>query len=63
MAAVERVSAEEARAAVTSGRGLLVCAYDNEAKCQANYIAEAISLQKLREIEGTIPKDREIIFY
>ena len=63
MAQVERISAEEARQNVQSGQALLVCAYDDEAKCGSMRLEGAITLSELRGMLPSLPKDREIILY
>jgi len=61
---VPRIEAREARAHLKNGIGaLLVCAYDNEAKCQEAMLEGAITLSQFRARAGLIPKDREVIFY
>jgi rhodanese-related sulfurtransferase len=59
---VERVSVEEARAAVEAGRALLVCAYD-DAKCARMRLDGSITLRELEQRAASLPKDQEIIFY
>ena len=58
-----RIDAEPARNEVHSGRGLLVCAYEEEEKCQKYRLSDALSLSQLQAQEMALPKDREIIFY
>lgn len=54
---------EAARRAVESGDALLVCAYENEAKCERLKLAGAISLASFERQAASVPRDREIIFY
>ncbi len=63
MATVERISAEDARRAVTSGRALLVCAYEDDAKCRQMALDGAISLSEFKSQEGGLGTEREIVFY
>jgi hypothetical protein len=63
MAEVPRISAEEARQRVQSGGALLVCAYDDEAKCGSMRLEAAIMMSELRERLPSLPKDQEIILY
>ena len=63
MAEIERVEAEEARRKVESGDALLVCAYDDEAKCGSMKLEGAITLGELREMVPSLAKDRDIILY
>jgi hypothetical protein len=63
MATVERIDPGEARRKVTSGQALLVCAYDDEAKCRQIALDGAISLAELGSRLASLPKDTELIFY
>jgi hypothetical protein len=63
MAEVERISAEEARRKVQSGQAVLVCAYEDEAKCGTMRLDGAITLGELRRTLPSLAKDREIILY
>ena len=60
---IERVSVDEARRKAERGEALLVCAYDDEEKCNRIRLDGSISLARLREMERTLPRDRELIFY
>jgi hypothetical protein len=63
MAEVERISVQEAREKVRSNAALLVCAYEDEQKCNTMKLEGAIPLARLESQAATLPKDREIIFY
>jgi hypothetical protein len=63
MAEVERISAEEARPKVQSGEAVLVCAYDDEAKCGSMKLEGAMTLGEFRRVMPSLAKDREIILY
>jgi rhodanese-related sulfurtransferase len=63
MAGIERISAEDARRKVQGGEALLVCAYDDEAKCGSMKLEGALTLREFRGTLPSLPKDREIIFY
>ena len=58
-----RISTQKARERVTSGQALLVCAYDNEKKFNANHLEGAISFADFRTRLLSLPKDQKIIFY
>jgi hypothetical protein len=60
---VERISPEDARREVEAGRAVLVCAYEDEARCRQLRLENAISLNELRRRIDTIPRDRTLIFY
>jgi len=63
MADVERISAEEARRRVDAKRALLVCAYEDEAKCGMINLEGSISLTSFQSRLASLPKSQEIIFY
>lgn len=63
MADVERISAEDARQKVQSGRALLVCAYDDEAKCGPIRLEGSITMTELRGMLSSLPKEKEIVLY
>lgn len=65
MAELKRVSVDDARKAVTSAasNALLVCGYDDEAKCKQVQLQGAINLQELKRREASLSPDQEIIFY
>ena len=54
---VERINIEEAREELRSGRALLVCAYDDDAKCERKGLEGVLSLRDLetwqRRVIGT----------
>jgi len=60
---IERISVQEARQKAGSGRAILVCAYDDEAKCSPMMLEGAVSLAELNTRLPTLRKDGEIIFY
>jgi hypothetical protein len=63
MADVSRVPVEEAHQNVAAGRALLVCAYDDEAKCNKIKLEGSIPLKSFESMASTLPKSQEIIFY
>lgn len=63
MVEVPRISAQEARARVASGQGLLVCAYEEPEKFASLHLEGAISIQEFRRLRPSLAKEREIIFY
>ena len=58
-----RISPQEARQKVVSGRALLVCAYDDADKFKNNHLEGAISFSELRSQLTGFTKGQEIIFY
>ena len=63
MAEIERIGVDEARRHVTSGGALLVCAYDDEVKCNKIKLEGSMPLAGLQSRLAAVPKDQEIIFY
>ncbi len=63
MSEVERIDPDDARARVRSGQALLVCAYEDEARCAQMRLDGAISLRELEARAATLPREHEIIFY
>jgi hypothetical protein len=59
----ERIDVQQARRKVSAGEALLVCGYDDEAKCERIRLEGAISLKQLEARADEVPRDREIIFY
>lgn len=60
---IERIDARQARAHLTQGDALLVCAYDSQEKFLNNRLGGALSLEDLQTFEADLPRSREIIFY
>ncbi|OPX99569.1 MAG: hypothetical protein A4E58_00248 [Syntrophorhabdus sp. PtaB.Bin006] len=58
-----RVLPREAYQEVSSGRALLVCAYESEEVCSKMLLQGAISLQKFKSKLSELEKDQPIIFY
>jgi hypothetical protein len=46
-----------------AGDALLVCAYDDESKCDRIKLQGAVSLAEFRTAAQSLPKDKEIIFF
>jgi hypothetical protein len=63
MADVERSSVEEAHRKTKANQALLVCAYEDEAKCRRLNLEGSIMLAGLQSRVASLPKAQEIIFY
>lgn len=63
MPEVTRISVQDARQAVTSGRAMLVCAYEQDEKCSQIALEGSISLSQFQERLPSLPKDQEVIFF
>jgi hypothetical protein len=60
---IERISVEVAHRKVTANQALLVCAYEDEAKCRVLNLEGSISLTNFQTKAASLPKDQEIIFF
>jgi hypothetical protein len=58
-----RLSPQETRQRVTSDSALLVCAYEDDEKCNRLRLEGAISLTEFKSKVSGLSKDEEIIFY
>ncbi len=63
MTEVVRVTPEETYKKVESGKALLVCAYDDDAKFRLVQLKGALSFSELESKLESLPKNQEIIFY
>ena len=63
MADIERISAQQAHAKIKANEALLVCAYEDEAKCQRLNLEGSISFTSFKSRVQSLPKSQEIIFY
>ena len=63
MADIQRISAQEAQAKTKANQALLVCAYDDEAKCRMLNLDGSISFASFKSRVAALPKSQEIIFY
>jgi len=59
----QRVTVEEVYEGLKSGKVLLVCAYEDEAKFKRMQLEGAISLSEFRSKLPSMAKDQEIVFY
>jgi hypothetical protein len=58
-----RIDVEQAYRDVQGGDALLVCAYDDEAKCEQIRLAGALTLHELEARLPSLPASKEIILY
>jgi len=63
MADIPRIPVEEAYRKIKSGQALLVCAYEDEAKCRRFNLDGSMLLASLEFKVSSLPKTQEIIFY
>jgi len=60
---IERISPQEVRQGLKSGRLLLVCAYEDESRFRRIQLEGAISFQEFQSRLPHLAKDQEIVFY
>ena len=60
---VERIDVSNARTETVQGRALLVCSYDDDAKCRKGRLEGSIPFARFASMAQTLPKSKEIIFY
>jgi hypothetical protein len=58
-----RISVQEAHTKTKANQALLVCAYEDEAKCRMLNLDGSISFATLQSRAASLPKTQEIIFY
>ena len=63
MADIERISAQQAHAKTKANQALLVCAYEDDAKCRMLNLEGSISFTSFKSRVPSLPKSQEIIFY
>ena len=63
MSASKRVSAQEVRSKVQSGKGLLVCAYESDAKFRETALEGAIPFSEYEKRKASLSRDAELFFY
>jgi hypothetical protein len=62
-AEVERIDVSEARADTVHGQAVLVCGYEDDAKCRKGRLEGSIPLARFESLAEAMSKDREVIFY
>ena len=60
---VERIDVSTARQKVTAGQALLVCAYEDDAKCRKGRLEGSIPFARFEALVPSLQKSKEIIFY
>jgi hypothetical protein len=63
MGEAKRITPEEVHEKVKSGKTLLVCAYEDEAKFKKMQLEGAISLSEFISQLPELANDQEIVFY
>jgi len=60
---VERIDVTAARQKVTGGQALLVCGYEDDAKCRKGRLEGSMPFARFEALAPSLPKNKEIIFY
>jgi hypothetical protein len=60
---IERIGVTDAHQLVTAGQALLVCAYEDDAKCRMVNLGGSISLTSFESLVGSLPKTQNLIFF
>jgi len=63
MADIERISVADAHRKTKAKEALLVCAYDDEAKCRMVNLEGSMSLKRFQAVADSLPKSQEVVFY
>ena len=63
MADIQRIGAQQAHAKTKANQALLVCAYEDDAKCRMLNLEGSISFTSFKSRSQSLPKSQEIIFY
>jgi hypothetical protein len=63
MADIQRLDAQQAHTKAKSNQALLVCAYEDEAKCRMLNLDGSVSFANFKSRVNSLPKSQEIIFY
>ena len=63
MADIQRISVQQAYAKTKASQALLVCAYEDEAKCKMFNLEGSISFTSFKSRAQSLSKSQEIIFY
>lgn len=60
---VERIDVTTARRKVAAGEALLVCGYEDDAKCRKGRLEGSIPFARFEAMAANLPKTQEIVFY
>ena len=58
-----RVSVADVRVRLSSSDALVVCAYEDQQKCEQIRLAGALTFDELKAMATSLSTDRELIFY
>jgi hypothetical protein len=60
---IQRIGVEAARQKVQANQALLVCAYQDDAKCRMVNLEGSIPLTSFQSRAASLPKNQEVIFF
>lgn len=60
---VPRVSIQDALAATKDEHAVVVCAYDDQQKCEEMRVKNGWTLQEFQNKQDDLPKDTRLVFY
>lgn len=60
---VERIDVATAREKVTTGQALLVCGYEDDAKCRKARLEGSMPFARFEALAPSLPNTQEIVFY
>jgi hypothetical protein len=63
MPEVERIEIDEARRRIARDNAVLVCAYEDEARCKSLRLPGALTMSEFRAVAKALPRDHPVIFY
>ena len=63
IADVQRVDVSTARKETSEGKAVLVCGYEDDAKCRKARLAGSIPFAQFATMAASLPKNKAIIFY
>ena len=63
MADIQRISVQQAHSKTKANQALLVCAYEDEAKCRMLNLEGSTPFASFKSQVSSLPKSQEIIFY
>ena len=63
MSAPRRMSPQDVRGKMQTGKALLVCAYESDVKFRQAALEGAISFSEFEKRKATLPRETELVFY
>jgi hypothetical protein len=63
MSEAPRISVEEAHRKTNAGEAMLVCAYEDETRCEPIHLEGSITMSELKAQLPSLRKEQQLIFY